>query len=328
MNLAKNLILLVVGVALLSTTPVVAAQIGGCLVTGPDPDSREVRPVISTCPDPVQGPGGMAFDGAFLWVGDYSGWPRISKVDPATCAVVSQLEIPNGNVGGVAWDGEAVWVCYEQAAVIQRIDPNNGAVLTSFNSPGHGPEDPDASGLAWDGTYLWHADYGLDMIYRLDPQDGTVLQSFASPGPCPGDIEFDAASGLLVVADCIRREFILVDPATGAEVSACGFPILGHWGVAIGNGLVCVGQRVRFHDQVDRRAAGRRGDGRRQLEHLQGALRVTGRHGCAEVAAWWERRLRAAKPRREITIVEKRRVRALLDPASRPVRPARLGSRG
>ncbi len=240
MNQVKTLVLLVALTALCAT-PALAEQIGGCRGDDSPIDSREACPVLSSCPDPVQGPGGMAFDGAYLWLGDYSGWPRLSKVDPATCAVVSQLTLADGNVGGVAWDGAAVWVCYEQAAVIQRIDPASGAVLTSFNSPGHGAADPDASGLTWDGTYLWHADYGLDMIYRLDPQTGAVLQSFPSPGPCPGDIEYDAASGALVVSDCIRREFILLDPATGAEVSSCGFPSVGHWGVTIAGGLVWSG---------------------------------------------------------------------------------------
>ncbi len=240
MNLTKKLVLLVT-VTALCAAPVVAEQIGGCRGDDSPIDSRVACPVISSCPDPVQGPGGMAFDGSYLWLGDYSGWPRLSKVDPTTCTVVSQIALQDGNVGGVAWDGEAVWVCYEQAAVIQRIDPVSGAVLTSFNSPGHGPVDPDASGLAWDGTYLWHADYGLDMIYKLDPQTGAVLQSFPSPGPCPGDIEYDAASGGLVVADCVRREFVLLDPATGFEISSCGFPIMGHWGVTVANGLVWSG---------------------------------------------------------------------------------------
>lgn len=244
-----------VAIAILAAAGVaLGGQVAGSREMSGEPGGRTQCPILSTCADPVEGVGGLAYDGTYIWAGDYSGWARVSAIDPATCTVARQIPATDGNIGGLAWDGSAVWVCYEQTAMIQRLDPNTGAVLTSFAGPGHGSADPDASGLAWDGTYLWHADYGLDMIYRLDPHDGTVLQSFPSPGGCPGDIEYDPASGVLVVADCVRQEYVMLDPADGSEVGACGFADTGQWGVAVASGLVWTGNgfygRIRLIDVI------------------------------------------------------------------------------
>lgn len=236
----NGLLVLVLALSLTAGTSL-AVEIGGHAAGSLDPNSREVCPVLDTCPDPVQGVGGLAFDGTYLWVGDYSGWPRVTKIDPVTCSIVDQLTLAEGNVGGVAWDGEAVWVCYEQAALIQRIDPNTGELLVSFEAPGFGIGDPNASGLTWDGMYLWHADYEFDMLYQLDPADGRVIQSFPSPGGCPGDIGFDMESGLLVVTDCVMQEILLVDPANGQVVRSCDYPTPGHWGLTVADDFVWSG---------------------------------------------------------------------------------------
>jgi DNA-binding beta-propeller fold protein YncE len=66
------------------------------------------------------------------------------------------------------WDGQYIWVPdYDEVVEwyrIIRIDPTNGSVVTTFQSPAD-----EARGMAYDGTYLWlstMADNGR--IWKID----------------------------------------------------------------------------------------------------------------------------------------------------------------
>ncbi len=66
-------------------------------------------------------------------------------------------------LGGLAWDGIALWTVGITTETIYRVSPSDGAVLTSFAAPGPGPE-----GIAWDGACLWISDTSTDLVQRVD----------------------------------------------------------------------------------------------------------------------------------------------------------------
>jgi cell wall-associated NlpC family hydrolase len=100
--------------------------------------------------------------------------------------VVGTLPFPPGEstVNGLAWSEEdqALWVTGFTTRRIYKVNPANGAVLTSLPTPGaSAPSDN-----TWDGQALWHSDFSTNTVYRLHPVTGQVLTSFTPPGPAFG----------------------------------------------------------------------------------------------------------------------------------------------
>lgn len=75
---------------------------------------------------------------------------------------------------GTTWDGERLWQIGDGR--IQCIDPKTGKVVRSFPVP----TDGFASGLAWDGEAIWCGAYEERRLYKLDPRTGKVLRTVQS----------------------------------------------------------------------------------------------------------------------------------------------------
>jgi outer membrane protein assembly factor BamB len=174
-------------------------------------------------------PGGAAFDGTDLWVSDFFA-RKINRLDATTGEVLQTIPAPGPYVGGLAWDGSTLWCLPEQTATIFQIDPSNGDILHSIPAPSLGQKDPNGSGLAWDGTALWHADYGMRRLYRLDPADGTILAQHTVTARMAAGLGFH--SGVLVLADALSQEFLMIDASDGTLLSTCPSPGSKPWGVA------------------------------------------------------------------------------------------------
>lgn len=141
------------------------------------------------------------------------------------------LNAPGDNPIGLAWDGQYLWNTDINSDMIYKINPTNGNVIHSFESPvasiqgitydgnnlwitedwifgeqekifkistTNGQiissfESPGTYpiGLAWDGQYLWNTDQDSKKIYQIDPSDGNIIKSFPSPGNSPTGIEWD-----------------------------------------------------------------------------------------------------------------------------------------
>jgi hypothetical protein len=129
--------------------------------------------VISSFNSPGNFPGGLAWDGYYLWNADWiSDMEKgiIYKLDSSDGSVISSFNSPiSGNVPtGLTWDGTYLWSVesffeQEERGIIYKLDPSDGSVITSFNSPGILPV-----GLAWDGYCLWNADRIEDKIYKIE----------------------------------------------------------------------------------------------------------------------------------------------------------------
>lgn len=187
--------------------------------------------VLSQCSVSNPTPGGLTWDGTYIWQANYFGAAVLEKIDPVTCAVVSTIPAPASDVGGLAWDGSALWACVEQQGLIYRVDPTNGNVLSSIPAPAFGSSDPNSSDVAWDGQNLWHVDYLPAGLFKLDPANGNILANLPPPGPGPSGVSF--AAGVLVVSDYQSDLIYRVDPTNGNVLSSCPAPDSHPWGVEV-----------------------------------------------------------------------------------------------
>jgi hypothetical protein len=187
---------------------------------------------LGSCTCPLDRPGGLTHDGTYLWVGSYNvGVAVLACIDPRTCEVVRTIPAPGRYIGGLAWDGAALWCLPEESGLIQRIDPVDGTVLSSIPAPSYGARNPAGADLAWDGTSLWHVDYATDLLYRLDPATGEVQSSFPTPGALPAGLGW--FQGTLVMADASLDRVLLIDPSDGSVLKSCPAGDTFPWGACV-----------------------------------------------------------------------------------------------
>lgn len=87
---------------------------------------------------------------------------------------------------GVEWYENILLVTSITNDKIYKVDPTNGEVISSFDSPGSGPMD-----FAQDGNYLWNADYEDDKIFKIDKATETAIETYDSPGEHPIGLAWD-----------------------------------------------------------------------------------------------------------------------------------------
>src|SRR5690606_13291177 len=63
--------------------------------------------------------------------------------------VLESFDQPGGDLYGLAWDGEALWVA-ERSETVYRVDPADGSTLGTITVTG-----VDVLDVVWDGSRLW-----------------------------------------------------------------------------------------------------------------------------------------------------------------------------
>ena len=109
-----------------------------------------------------------------------------------------------GNVGGVTYDGKAVWFAAGDRLI--AFDPTSGDTVRSIDVAAH-------AGTAFDGTHLFQI--AEKQIHKIDPKSGRVLASIPAPGN-GGDSGLAWAEGTLWVGQHRERKIHQIDPETGA----------------------------------------------------------------------------------------------------------------
>ena len=149
---------------------------------------------------------GLAFDGTNLWytlVGD-SHIYKVSTTGAPLGSITVAGDVSKG--GPLAWDGSALWTANysDPSNILYRINPANGAILSSCDIAAANPGNPAVpgpkgitsfpDGLDWSGTTLWMSGEGAlnpgNWVAELDTSCH-ILNSFIAP-PHGGD----GASGL------------------------------------------------------------------------------------------------------------------------------------
>lgn len=113
--------------------------------------------------------GGVSFDGRLVW---FAGGEALQAFDPASGEAVRALDVACD--AGTAFDGKYLYQIADQR--ILKIDPTNGAILSTIPAPGRGRD----SGLTWAEGTLWVGQYRDRKIHQIDPSSGAILRTIES----------------------------------------------------------------------------------------------------------------------------------------------------
>ena len=131
-------------------------------------------------------PNGVAFDGANIWVANFSS-NNVSKLRASDGAVLGTFAVGAGPSSGVAFDGANIWVTNGISNNVSKLRASDGAPLGTF-TVGTGP-----SGVAFDGANIWVANFSSNTVSKLRASDGTVLGT-VTVGTGPYGVAFDGAN--------------------------------------------------------------------------------------------------------------------------------------
>jgi outer membrane protein assembly factor BamB len=147
--------------------------------------------VVHEIPSPSANAVGLCWDGAALWVSDYSA--NLYKVNPTTGAVLRTVTGPVNGSDGLAFANGYLWTVSRVASQVQvfRVDTLTGAAVDSMPDPTAGW----AGGVVWDGAALWFSDqYPTARILRVSPGSTDTLAMFNVPGVKPWGMAYDGTN--------------------------------------------------------------------------------------------------------------------------------------
>jgi PKD repeat protein len=179
--------------------------------------------VVTSFKSPGHTPGGIAWDGANLWISDAyfdendaTSVLKLFKVNPSTGDIIGSCKFTGNtdeiDINALAWDGRYLWASETINKKIEKIDVsgNTCQIAGSFKSPSKG----DVGGLAWDGQSLWIADIGEEesaKIIKVNPATGKSEASFVAPGEgYPQGLTWDKESESFWVLDVAQKNNRLI----------------------------------------------------------------------------------------------------------------------
>jgi transglutaminase-like putative cysteine protease/sugar lactone lactonase YvrE len=116
------------------------------------------------------------------------------------------FELTIDKPGGMAFDGELLWITDRVGLELHGLDPNTGEEMAVVQSPGPWP-----TGLAFDGSLLWVADRNRNRLFGVDTKRGVVRREVESPAN-PLGLAFDGE--YLWVADGKRLHRVTTEDGT------------------------------------------------------------------------------------------------------------------
>lgn len=172
--------------------------------------TSSVETVFST---PGPHPNGMQAAAEGFWILDQH-TNLLQLVSPAG-AVLRTLTTESDRGSGVTFDGAALWIASTYNCKILRVDPQTGATLAVYDTPG--AAKTGAHGLEWRDGCLWIATPPAAMIYQVDvANDFQVVHSFPAPGNRPHGLAWQG--GDLWCVETNHRAFYRLDAKTGATL--------------------------------------------------------------------------------------------------------------
>lgn len=166
---------------------------------------------------------GMTFDGEHLWIIDRDGSPAYALQLGLDGTIISQFDLPDQYMSGIAYDDGNFWVCtyYPDPGKVYKVD-NTGTVMHEFIPPEDQPWD-----ICLQDDDLWIVDYYAYTIHKVD-QDGTILESHESEIERPAGIVFDGTY-IWYVAGALGSNSTLyqVDPG-GSGAPAIVVPVVSY----------------------------------------------------------------------------------------------------
>ncbi|MDP2424180.1 MAG: FG-GAP-like repeat-containing protein [Bacteroidales bacterium] len=167
---------------------------------------------------------GMTYDGSHLWIVDRgSTGPSFAKKLDMAGNIVSQIQLPDQYMSGIAWDDGNFWACtyYPDPGVIYKIS-NNGIVLTQFPPPNTQTWD-----ICKENENLWVVDYNAYKIYKIS-QTGTILETQNSQSQRPAGIVFDGTYLWYVDGPLSGNSTLYKVDLGGAGTPIISIPVTNH----------------------------------------------------------------------------------------------------
>lgn len=118
---------------------------------------------------------------------------------------------------GLACGDGRLFVSDDHTGWIYALNPADGVVERSFEGPG-----PNVVGLAFSDNGLFLMEQKSGQIYLVDSDDGTILRMFEAPNRTCGGLAFDGR--YLWVSDRVKDEIYLVDPVKGTVLGIVAAP--------------------------------------------------------------------------------------------------------
>jgi virginiamycin B lyase len=150
--------------------------------TGPFAVNR-IDPATNTKVASVELPGeacaGLAVGAGSLWVPLCTAQPSLAKIDLKSNRVTSIFQVgPPAAEGGIAYGAGSIWLIVDKLGSLARINPANGAVLSTFHVPAGSYNPAFLAGTVW----VTHAD-GAELT-GIDAATGKITAT-AATGPNP-----------------------------------------------------------------------------------------------------------------------------------------------
>jgi len=178
-------------------------------------------------------PNDLQFTSEGLWILDQVDQPgnKVFLVKPETGAVIKEIMTDSIHGSGITYGNGALWITSTKMKnptdppVTLKVDPNTGATLKSWRTPGsgyYGRMNPDRDtpsgghGLKWvDGKY-WMAVPASGRVFLMEPETGEIVRSIPAPGSTPRTHGIAWDKGLLWVINSDDRAIYKLDPKDGS----------------------------------------------------------------------------------------------------------------
>lgn len=168
--------------------------------------------VIHEINSPSANATGLCWDGAALWVSDYTN--TIYRVDPVTGAVLHTITGPVAGSDGLAFDNGYLWTVSRVNGdqTIYKLDTLTGAVFDAVPDPTGG----NAGGMVWEDEGFWLSQYfPQDRILKVDSSTQEIVANFPAPGQQPYGMAFDGVRLWNSSEDDSADRVYRINPANG-----------------------------------------------------------------------------------------------------------------
>jgi len=188
---------------------------------------------------------GLTWDGTYLWTTDHPGSssnPAIAMQLNASGGLVSQFNLPDHYMSGIAYDNGDFWVStyYPDPGTIYKLD-GSGSEIKHFTPPNNQPWD-----LCLENGNLWMADYWGDALYKIDTATGAMIESHPSEGVDPAGIVWDGQYLWYCDNGAGGNDYLYKIDLSGAGTPEINLPIDTH-----DFGVVTVGDSVTWDAVVE-----------------------------------------------------------------------------
>lgn len=187
---------------------------------------------------------GMTWDGSALWIVNQpasSSNPSQATRLNLSGAILSQFDLPDHYMSGIAWDAGDFWAgtYYPDPGTTYQVD-NTGNVISQFTPPADQIWD-----ICMQDNNLWMVDYNGNMIYKTD-QSGNIIESHPSEGIKPAGIVYDGTNLWYVDGQLSSQSKLYKVSLTGAGTPEINIPVTSHH-----YGIVTIGSSETWSMEVE-----------------------------------------------------------------------------